>query len=237
MAHSAEELVESFRVCILCAIRFYRDGLALLLESAAGLSVVEAAPPTMEAVKRVLAIRPDVVLVDVSNGDGVAAMHYLREAATPVEVVAVAVSERDAAMHECARAGVGGYVTSDASSEELTGILKSVARGELRCPAPLSAVLRQELASNVRSTMADQDHSRLTTREREILNLVRRNLSNKEIAGCLTIEVSTVKSHVHSILEKLHVRRRADAVICAFGRYEPDGFARGAANSVRDDRV
>jgi two-component system nitrate/nitrite response regulator NarL len=226
MAQSEAFPPEAIRVSILSAIRFYREGLELLLAATKGITVVEAAAPQRSALDRALTLRPDIVLVDISSREGIEAMHWLGARTEALSVVAMAVSDHDAEVHECARAGVAGYVTRDASLEDLVGTLTSAARGELRCPAPVSSILRRELASLRAWGGADDGYARLTLREVEILRLVSRNLSNKEIAGRLTIEVSTVKSHVHSILEKLHVRRRAEAVMRAITRRrltpEPD---------------
>jgi two-component system nitrate/nitrite response regulator NarL len=202
------------RVCILSAIRFYREGLAQLLAAAdIGIVVIAAAATDASSIERVLALVPDVVLVDISSRGGIDAMHSLAERMQSASVVAVAVSEDDADMHECTRAGVAGYVTRDASVQELIEIVMSAAHGELRCSAPLSSFLRRELARRAPAG----DDLRLTARESEILHLMGEDLSNKQIAHRLTIELSTVKSHVHNILEKLRVERRADAVTRAIG--------------------
>jgi DNA-binding NarL/FixJ family response regulator len=196
------------RVCIRSAIRFYREGLAQLLAADDGIVVIDAAGIDAASMDRALASTPDVVLIDISSRDGLDAMHWFAERMRGVNVVAVAVSELDADIHECARAGVAGYVTRDASIRELIDILTSAAHGELRCPPPVSSVLRREFARRA----PPEGYLPLTAREAEILRLMGEDLSNKEIARRLTIELSTVKSHVHKILEKLRVERRADAV-------------------------
>lgn len=204
----------AIRVCILSAIRFYREGLAQLLTAAEGIVVVNAEATDSSSLSRALALHPDLLLIDISSHDGMAAMHWFAHNASGMTVVAVAVSESAAAVHECTQAGVAGYVTRDASLSELVDILTSAARGELRCSAPLSPILRRELAGHFASHGVD---GRLTSRELEILRLMGEDLPNKEIARRLTIELSTVKSHVHNILEKLGVQRRADAVKRANG--------------------
>jgi two-component system, NarL family, nitrate/nitrite response regulator NarL len=203
----------AFRVCILSPIRFYREGLAQLLAATDDITVVEASAPESSALDHALALQPDVMLIDIASHDGLEALHWFAERAKGVTIVAVAVSEQDTDVHECARAGVAGYVTRDASLQELIGILTSAARGELRCSAPLSSILRRELAVRAPPQGSDGTDIRLTSREFEILRLMGQDLANKEIARRLTIEVSTVKSHVHNILEKLRVQRRADAVM------------------------
>jgi two-component system, NarL family, nitrate/nitrite response regulator NarL len=162
------------------------------------------------ALRRVLEDRPDVVLVDVSSREGMEVLRALGEQAADVRVVAVAVSGDASDVLECAQAGVAGYVTADASLQELLSILRSVMEGELRCLPLAAAVLRQCLAAIAVPQTTDDD-PRLTGRELEIARLLAQDLANKDIARRLHIEVSTVKSHVHKILEKLHISRRIDA--------------------------
>jgi two-component system, NarL family, nitrate/nitrite response regulator NarL len=203
----------SVRVCVLSAVRFYREGLSQLLGADDAIDVIDVAATDVASIDRALAMTPDVVLIDISTHDGLDAMHRCAERMRGVNVVAVAVSEKDADINECARAGVAGYVTRDATLRELIDVVISAAHGELRCSAPIASVLRRSLA---RHAPLEGD-LRLTAREVEILTLMGEDLSNKEIARRLTIELSTVKSHVHNILEKLRVERRADAVTRVVG--------------------
>lgn len=190
-----------------------RAGLSQLLSTVPDIEVVSEAGDGVEALDTAGVVAPDVMLIDISTRDGLDAMHWLAGRMHGINVVAAAVSEQDADIHECARAGVAGYVTRDASLRELIEILTSAAHGELRCSPAVSSVLRRELARHA----SPEGDLRLTAREAEILRLMGEDLSNKEIARRLTIELSTVKSHVHNILEKLRVDRRADAVTRVIG--------------------
>jgi len=111
----------------------------------------------------------------------------------------------------CAEAGVSGYVTREASLDELTGVVESVARGESPCSPRISALLLRRVAETAGRRTETDAARRLTRREAEIVGLIDEGLSNKQIAGRLSIELATVKNHVHSILEKLQVERRAEA--------------------------
>lgn len=199
------------RVTVLSRIRFYREGLGQLLAQCDGVDLRATLATDEMALRRVLEDRPDVVLVDVSSREGIEAIRVLGEQAAEVRVVAVAVSTDASEILECAQAGVAGYVTTDASMLELLSILRSVMEGELRCLPIAAAVLRHHLAAISAPQTADGD-PRLTGRELEIARLLAQDLANKDIARRLHIEVSTVKSHVHNILEKLHVSRRVEAV-------------------------
>ena len=116
-----------------------------------------------------------------------------------------------------AEAGIAGFVTSDASVAELVAAIESVARGEALCTPSVTAALMRRLASLARSWAEADPIEPLTAREREILELIDEGLSNKQIAQRLRIELPTVKNHVHRILGKLGVHRRARPPRCARG--------------------
>jgi len=107
--------------------------------------------------------------------------------------------------------GIAGFVTSEASVAELVAAIESVARGESLCSPSVVAALLRRLGSLARSWAEADPTQPLTRREREILELIDEGLSNKQIAQRLRIELPTVKNHVHNILGKLGVRRRAEA--------------------------
>jgi len=216
------------RVCIVSAIRFYREGLARLLGTTDGVLVTDAVGPEVIALEGLVALAPEIALVDISGVDGLYAMHWLADHAEGIRVIALAVSELETDVYECATAGVAGYVTRDGSLADLVAILYSVSRGELRCPAPVSSILRRSLATLSPRQGTARTSSPLTTREMEILHLLTQRLSNKEIAHRLTIEVSTVKSHVHNIFEKLHLNRRGDATSEDLDLRRVAGSARGS---------
>jgi DNA-binding NarL/FixJ family response regulator len=112
----------------------------------------------------------------------------------------------------CAAAGVSGYVLHDEPHEELMKAVLAVARGEIWCPPRVAAVLMRRMGPHGSTPDMPLGTARLTVREREILALIDGGLSNKEIARKLSIEVRTVKNHVHNLLEKLRVHRRGEAV-------------------------
>ncbi len=111
-----------------------------------------------------------------------------------------------------AEAGIMGYVTEDASLDELIGVIRSAARGELICSPRLAGGLVRRLAALAAAHTHDSLKVRLTTREHQILALLEQNLTNKDIANHLGIEVATIKNHVHNLLHKLGVHRRHEAV-------------------------
>jgi DNA-binding NarL/FixJ family response regulator len=124
------------------------------------------------------------------------------------------VPEADDEIVQLAEAGVDGLVTRDASLADVLDAVAAAVRRETLTSPTVAAVLLRRVAS-LAGERRPAETSSLTRREREIVALIGRGLSNKEIAQSLRIELSTVKNHVHNILEKLHVPRRTDAVAAA----------------------
>jgi two-component system nitrate/nitrite response regulator NarL len=191
--------------------RLSREGLAHILEAEPWVAAVETAADAKAALRHVAGFSPDVVLVSMATVGGVDIVGAVAGAAPNAFVVAIGASEREDEVIACAEAGVSGFLIRPGSLADLHAMVKSAARGErLFSPRVATALLRRvtSLAAERRSLVGP---TRLTAREHEILGLIDQGLSNKEIAQRLSIEVRTVKNHVHSILEKLQVRRRGEA--------------------------
>ncbi len=197
------------RVFVVARVRLYREGLADLL-ARAGIEVAGTGVDLDTCRATLSATQPDIVLVDVAGEDDVAAIRRLATALPGAAVVTFGLSGSSSSVLACAEAGARGYVTRDQSGEELVEALESVARDEALCSPEIAAALMKRVAALATSAPGDED-VHLTRREFEIASLVEKGLSNKEIAQRLVIEVATVKSHVHNILEKLKATRRADA--------------------------
>jgi DNA-binding NarL/FixJ family response regulator len=129
----------------------------------------------------------------------------------PPKVVALGVPNAESDVLACAAAGVSGYVTREDPLETMVAAIESVARGELLCTPRMAAALFDQVRV-LTSNRLPAGTEELTPREREVLGLIEDGLSNKAIGQRLRIELPTVKNHVHNILEKLRVHRRADAV-------------------------
>jgi two-component system, NarL family, nitrate/nitrite response regulator NarL len=200
---------EGIRVFIVSDVRLYREGLSALLGRMGQITVVGAAASADEGVERVRDLDPDVMLLDAGAGN-VAAVHDLLGPAPNARVVALAAPESEEEVIALAEAGVLGYVTREQSLAELVTTIESVARGEVVCSPWMATVLLKRIQAL--AAQRPRPGQRLTAREAEIIDLVAQGLSNKEIAAQLSIEVTTVKNHVHNILEKLGVSRRAEAV-------------------------
>jgi len=199
------------RLLVVSGVRLYREGIAALLARVPALTVAGVAGDAGEAVAALAALRPDVVLLDTALDDAAAAVGAIREASTAARVVALAVAEEEEDVLAFAEAGVAGYVTRDASLDDLLDAVRGAARGELRCTPEMAGRLLRRLADLADARGPRPAAAHLTTRERQVLRLLDEDLSNKEIAVRLGIEVATVKNHVHNLLEKLNVSRRSEA--------------------------
>jgi two-component system, NarL family, nitrate/nitrite response regulator NarL len=199
------------RVLIVAEIRLYREGLAAMLRAeSAGIDVVATAAGADDAVRGLRELSPDIVLLDMAP-DNAWLVRALEAAVPGTRVVALAVPENEREVLACAEAGVAGFVTRDASVEDVAAAVQSAARGEVLASPRMVATLFARIATLALERSPESIESRLTARELEILNLIDQGLSNKEIARRLTIELSTVKNHVHNIFEKLNVSRRSEA--------------------------
>jgi DNA-binding NarL/FixJ family response regulator len=198
-------------VLILGRVRVFRDGLAHGLASHHSIRVVATTGSTEEAVRRVDELGAEVVLIDASGREGIDAARALTATDMDAKLVAVGASEEDDDVISGAEAGFQAFVSREGSLGDVVTAAESVMRGETACSPRVAATLLRRVAAHARGAYAELPASELTARELQIVELIDDGLSNKEIAGRLCIEVSTVKNHVHHVLEKLGVRRRAEA--------------------------
>jgi DNA-binding NarL/FixJ family response regulator len=198
-----------------------RAGLRSVLSSDDTIDVVGEAGDGRDAVECVRKLGPDVVLMDVRmpNLDGIAATREVLAARPEAKVVILTTFEEDDYIFGALRAGASGFLLKRTSPEDLIGGLHTVAAGDsLLSPSVTRRVVERMAgqpapASDVAASARLQE---LTPREREVLELVARGLSNSEIAAAFVIEESTVKTHVKRILMKLRLRDRVQAVIFAY---------------------
>jgi DNA-binding NarL/FixJ family response regulator len=138
-------------------------------------------------------------------------------------VVVLGVPELDADVLACAEAGAAGYLLRGDSLPSLLELIRAVARGETICSPHAAALLLRRVATFAAERRSRNGLGLLTAREAEILELLEEGLANSEIAQCLSIQVRTVKNHVHAILGKLEVSRRGQAVARARAARAPVG--------------
>jgi DNA-binding NarL/FixJ family response regulator len=207
--HKRDAVPRPIRVVIVVAVRLYRDGLSAAFESAPGFELVGAGADPPRAEELVRSLRPDVILLDVGGADGRAVIRAVRAAHRGVRVVILGIEEREEQLIPLLEAGAAAYITREARLEELLDVARRAVGGEALCSPRVVASLLARLAELAQQRQAAD--TELTPREREVVGLIDRGLSNKQIARQLCIEVATVKNHVHNILVKLQVERRGAA--------------------------
>jgi DNA-binding NarL/FixJ family response regulator len=205
------------RVLIADDHALFRDGLGSLL-AARGIDVVGEVANGREAVAQALALRPDVVLMDLMMPvlDGLAATRLLCAKLPEVKVVILTASEDDANLFEAIKSGAQGYMFKNLDSAQFFELLEGVARGEPALTPSLARKLLAEFARPPSPTRQSQAPDTVTDREREVLRLLVQGVtSNRELAERLVVTENTVKYHLRNILDKLHLQNRAQVVAYA----------------------
>lgn len=205
------------RVIVCSEVQLLHQALARALDPDRAIEVVGAAVDEAQLRTVLREKRPDVVVVDLDMPDARTAIHAL-VCEYSAKVVVFSVPETEHHIVECLEMGVAGYVVRRGSLEDLELAVQGAACGELYCPARISALMSQRLARTSSGRGFGLQRGSLTSREKEIVDLIDLGLSNKQIAARLGIRVSTVKNHVHSILEKCQVNRRGEAAALLRGR-------------------
>lgn len=203
---------EPIRVLIVNEVRLYGEGISAALDADERFEVVATAGRLGEAIGALGAARADVVLLDVSGiAEPAQARPLLEQLKVPIVGLAVRDAEPD--VLAWAKLGVAGILTRAASLQELTTAIAVAARDQAHCsPATVATLLRCVASGGSSAGSAASARALLTAREREIGELLTLGRSNKEIAAQLYLGVSTVKNHVHNLLQKLDARSRAEAV-------------------------
>lgn len=212
----------STRVLLVVDVRLYRDGLATTLATRGPFVLVDAVATRAAARASIDTHRPDVVVVDMAVREALELIGDIREQPDSAAVVAFAVDEVTADIIRCAEAGASSYVTADASLDDLAAAIQGALTGELSCSPRVAGELFRRMG-RLRPVKAELPHPFLTARERQVLDYVRAGLSNKEIGARMALAESTVKNHVHHLLEKLDVRTRAQAAALGGHQLAPRG--------------
>lgn len=198
-------------VFVVAETRLYRDGIANLLASQPGILVVGTAGDVKNGLALIGAQRPDVVLLDSETENSLDAIREIRKPGMQTKVIALAIEDQTSQILNCAEAGASGFITHDGSLDDLVDAINCARAGELHCTPRVAAELAKRVARLSEKPGQAMGVRCLTAREMEVIRLIEKGLSNKEIAKTMQIGVSTVKNHVHNILEKLNVRRRGQA--------------------------
>ena len=209
---SAKDSADGIRILLVDDHDILRDGLRALLDIAGDIEVVGEARNGREAVSEALRLRPDVILMDIAlpELDGIEACRRIRQQAPDVHILFLTMHESEEYFLRAKHSGATGYVIKRTASADLLSAVRSVARGETF----LSPGLARELLtaprparSRIGETEDPEDaYSRLTSREREVLQLVGEGYSNQEIADKLVVSIKTVQAHRAAVMAKLGLR-------------------------------
>jgi two-component system, NarL family, nitrate/nitrite response regulator NarL len=199
------------RVYLLTTVRLYRDAVGTLLGRHQDLIMLGAADPSSIAVASLVSTSPDVVLLDIGNAAGLSFAGQLTAELGRARILGFAVEDTEPRVIACAEAGLSGYVPSHATADELVAAVRHVARGGIVCSQTMAAGLFRHIGRTAGTSLDHQCGTSLTGRQRQIARLLDEGLSNKEIARRLSLGTSTVKNHVHDILDRLNVASRAEA--------------------------
>jgi len=205
--------MEGIKVLIVDDHNVVRKGIRALLETEPGITVVGEAGDGEDAVHKALALKPDVVLMDLvmPKLDGVRATRELKEKLPGVKILVLTSFAEDKRIVEAIEAGALGYLLKDSSPEDLLRAIREVHRGE----SSLHPKVAQRLISRLRGGEREREWKELSERELAVLRLIARGLSNREIAKELGISEPTVRTHVSNILRKLHLKSRTQAALYA----------------------
>lgn len=199
------------RVLIVSDSRLYREGLVRFLARDSRLEAVGSVGEWRAAELAIADTRPDVALVDRGMADAASAIRRLLNSFPGIKIVALGLTDEENEVLDWAEVGISGYVCREATLEDLVRAVESAVRDELNCSDRLAAALLRRVGTLATRLATSAGGGQLTEREREILRFLDRGLTNKQISSQLFIEVTTVKNHVHNILEKLGAQSRGEA--------------------------
>lgn len=210
------------RVLLVDDQRLMRDGMRTLLSLEPDLEVAGEAGNGLEGVQKALAVRPDVVLMDIRmpGMNGVEATREIRRALPETRVLVLTTFDDDELVMDCLLEGAAGYLTKDLPAEEIAESIRKVCSGGVVMPPPIAAKVVAELARRnaaVHTPPKEEQAmlAQLTDREQEVLRLLGQGYSNREIGEALFITEGTAKNHVSNVIEKLGLRDRTQAALWA----------------------
>ena len=207
-------MTDAIRVLIVDDHAVVRQGLRAFLQTQDDVEIAGEAADGDEAIRQVRELVPDVVLMDLvmPKLDGIAAIREMRALSPSTKVLVLTSFADDDKVFAAVKAGAAGYLLKDVRPQELGDAIRTVYRGEALLHPTVAAKLMQELAQSGRRQASPDS---LTDRELDVLRLIARGMSNKEIALELGVAEKTVKTHVSNILQKLHLADRTQAALYA----------------------
>jgi DNA-binding NarL/FixJ family response regulator len=206
------------RVLLVDDQELVRSGFAMLLGAQDDIEVVGEAGDGAQGVEQAAALRPDVVLMDVRMPvmDGIEATRRITALDPPPRLLVLTTFDLDEHVYAALQAGASGFLLKDAPATELVRGVRVVAAGDALLAPSVTRRLIEEVAPAGAARSKPPGLDDLTTKEREVLGLLARGLSNAEIAEAMYVGEATVKTHVGHVLTKLGVRDRVQAVVLAY---------------------
>jgi two-component system nitrate/nitrite response regulator NarL len=203
----------AIRVLVASHIRLYREALGRVFEHVREqMTLAGVADSAAGAIEQVQRLSPDIVLLDMAMSEAFAVARQLGRLSGTSRIVALGMPDNEAEVLNCAQLGIAGYVTREASIADMLEAVKATARGEVHCSPKIAGSLFRRIAALSTERANGGTPNALTARESQILRLLQQGMSNKMISRSLGIELPTVKNHVHSILAKLGIHRRTEAI-------------------------
>jgi DNA-binding NarL/FixJ family response regulator len=195
-----------------------RAGLRMIIAETPGIEVAGEAATGAQAVQAARDIRPDVVVMDIRmpGVDGIEATRMITAAGAPPSVIVLTTFDEDDYVYGALRAGAAGFLVKDMALDDILAAIRVVAAGDALIAPSVTRRLIGRFAAQPDPTPPRAEIEGITGREREVLTLVGRGLSNGEIAASLTISAATAKAHVARLLAKLGARDRVQLVIAAY---------------------
>ena len=193
-------------------IRILGEGLQACFDRHTDICLLAVVPDLLSLRDVIKRASPDVALIDVTQGVDLEDVRSIAERWPDLALMALGLREQRQEVIRCGRAGFVGYVAREASIDALCQAMLDIVAGRLHCSADISGGLLRALFRMKAQTPATPTNTALTRREGDVLRLIGRGLSNKEIAQELNLSTATVKHHVHGVLGKLNVTRRAQAM-------------------------
>jgi DNA-binding NarL/FixJ family response regulator len=196
-----------------------RAGFRMILEAQEGIEIAGEADNGRDALVQTRALRPDVVLMDIRMPglDGIAATREILAEGLPSRVLVLTTFDEDKVVYDAMKAGASGFLLKTAPPAKLADAVRTVAAGEaLLAPTITRRLIEEYVRRPPPGETVPGRLDELTEREREVLQLIARGMSNAEIAGALFVSDATVKTHINHLLQKLHLRDRVQAVVLAY---------------------
>ena len=211
-------MTERIRVLIADDQTLVRTGFRVILEAEGDIEVVAEAGTGTEAIRQSGLTTPDVILMDIRMPelDGLSATEQILRHPNPPTIVVLTTFDQNEYVYRALRAGAAGFLLKDAPSTRLIAAVRAAATGDSLIEPSITRRLVERFGTPPRPTGPPPELAALTDRERDVLRLIARGLSNAEIAAELVVAETTVKTHVARILTKLSIRDRVQAVVLAY---------------------